>query len=264
MAAAAKLLGVNCRKIFTPAAKHYGLYKPNQGLSGITKLKNVDTQRKKLEEMCSKHTRQSGQRLRQLLIICRIREDKCEICGQLPFWKGKKLTLQIDHKDGDHRNNHIDNLSIICPNCHSQTSTFCSSNKTQFKYSSLKNLPDEDIHEACANSKSQSEAMIKLNLNVNNYNQRTLLKNFMKTYNYIFDKPEKTIIIIKKAKEYKKAFDLEILKKLQNSGIDFSKFGWVQKAAPIIGVTPQAVSRWLKSRFSDFYFEKCFTRKLML
>ena len=46
-----------------------------------------------------------------------------------------------------------------------------------------------------------------------------------------------------------------------NSDIDFSKSGWVSKASKIIGITPQAVSKWMKRNMPDFYEEKCFKRK---
>lgn len=51
-------------------------------------------------------------------------EHKCEACGQGPKWNGKPLTLPIDHRDGDWSNNDKDNLRFLCPNCHSQTSTY--------------------------------------------------------------------------------------------------------------------------------------------
>lgn len=53
-----------------------------------------------------------------------LKEDKCEICGQLPEWNGKPLVLQLDHINGDHYDNRIENLRIVCPNCHTQTDTF--------------------------------------------------------------------------------------------------------------------------------------------
>lgn len=49
----------------------------------------------------------------------------CE-CGQGDMWVGKKLTLTIDHRNGDWRNNRKSNLRFLCPNCHSQTPTFSS------------------------------------------------------------------------------------------------------------------------------------------
>lgn len=54
----------------------------------------------------------------------------CAECGSLPEWMGKPLTLQIDHIDGDNLNNLIENLRFLCPNCHCQTETWGSKNKS--------------------------------------------------------------------------------------------------------------------------------------
>jgi hypothetical protein len=55
---------------------------------------------------------------------------KCSSCGIGEEWNGKPLTLEIDHVDGKAYNNTLENLRIICPNCHSQTDTYKSKNKT--------------------------------------------------------------------------------------------------------------------------------------
>jgi len=58
-------------------------------------------------------------------------------CGEchITSWNGKKLNLEIDHKDGNPLNNKRDNLVFLCPNCHSQTETYCnrSPDKTKDK-----------------------------------------------------------------------------------------------------------------------------------
>jgi len=60
-------------------------------------------------------------------------EDKCAICGQENSWNGKPLSLQLDHKNGNHTDNRIENLHILCPNCHSQTDTYAGkANKREY------------------------------------------------------------------------------------------------------------------------------------
>lgn len=51
------------------------------------------------------------------------KEYKCEVCG-IVEWNDKPITLQLHHIDGDHLNNALENLQVICPNCHSQTNNF--------------------------------------------------------------------------------------------------------------------------------------------
>lgn len=55
----------------------------------------------------------------------------CNACTIGTTWNGLPLVLQLDHIDGDKRNNLLENLRLICPNCHSQTKTFCGRNKTR-------------------------------------------------------------------------------------------------------------------------------------
>lgn len=64
--------------------------------------------------------------LKKRLIKENLIENKCKICGQLPYWYNKPLVLQLDHIDGDRTNNNLENLRILCPNCHTQTPTFSS------------------------------------------------------------------------------------------------------------------------------------------
>lgn len=47
----------------------------------------------------------------------------CQRCG-LTEWLGSPLTIEVDHIDGNKRNNNFSNLTLLCPNCHSQTPTF--------------------------------------------------------------------------------------------------------------------------------------------
>lgn len=51
-------------------------------------------------------------------------EEKCAWCGIGPEWDGRPLTLTLEHKNGVWNDNRVENLEILCPNCHSQTETF--------------------------------------------------------------------------------------------------------------------------------------------
>lgn len=64
-----------------------------------------------------------------------ILEQKCstENCGLTVEWLGKPLMLHLDHVNGDRHDNRIENLRILCPNCHSQTHTFVGRKNKQVK-----------------------------------------------------------------------------------------------------------------------------------
>jgi hypothetical protein len=49
------------------------------------------------------------------------RPELCELCGIGVEWNNKPLILQIDHKNGNNRDNRPENVRFVCPNCHTQT-----------------------------------------------------------------------------------------------------------------------------------------------
>lgn len=57
------------------------------------------------------------------------KENKCEICNLQGVWNNKPINMQLDHINGINNDNRLENLRMVCPNCHSQTDTFCGKNK---------------------------------------------------------------------------------------------------------------------------------------
>ena len=98
-------------------------------------------------------------------ILIDLRGQKCECCG-LTEWLNQPINLQVHHINGDRTDNCLENLQLLCPNCHSYTPNFCSHNKKRFK-------SDEEFVEALCASKSIREALLRLDLkgSGSNYNR---------------------------------------------------------------------------------------------
>lgn len=67
--------------------------------------------------------------LKKRLIAEGFLREKCVWCGNKGQWFNKPITLELDHINGNRKDNNLSNLRILCPNCHSQTSTFRGKNK---------------------------------------------------------------------------------------------------------------------------------------
>jgi len=86
-------------------------------------------------------------------------EKKCHNCG-ITKWKGVEIPLELDHINGDSTNNSIDNLRLLCPNCHSITPTWRGRNINTGK----EKVSDKDLLTALQKSSNIRQALLEVGL----------------------------------------------------------------------------------------------------
>lgn len=98
-------------------------YMGNQG----GKNRKVSPTKRTIEEVLSSPGFNNSVK-RKRLIEAGLKSGKCECCG-LTTWRGKPIPLELHHRDFNHYNNSLENLQILCSNCHMQAHNYCNSTK---------------------------------------------------------------------------------------------------------------------------------------
>ena len=94
-------------------------------------LKKTYTEEEKNKLLCRKTSRKIL-KLKDRLVANGVKEYKCEICG-ISEWQNKQISLHLHHINGIHNDNRLENLQLLCPNCHSQTENYCDKNRKKEK-----------------------------------------------------------------------------------------------------------------------------------
>jgi len=102
------------------------------------------------------------------------RGNICEIC-KITNWLEQPISMQLDHINGVSNDNRRENLRFICPNCHSQTETYCGRNVNKRK-SDERETPIKEWVEALKSEKNVYRALLKMNLCVSKKNYEKAIK----------------------------------------------------------------------------------------
>lgn len=122
MRGSAIALGVDSRT-FAKVAREYGVY-DGTGKGG---------KKFELEDILNGlHPQYPTSKLSKRLVSAGLKKYECESCG-ITEWNGSPISLELNHIDGNSGNHSLENLELICPNCHSQTETYRSKKITFMK-----------------------------------------------------------------------------------------------------------------------------------
>lgn len=91
---------------------------------GLSNIHNPIIGRRDLSDiLVEKSTYFHNCNLKERLYKEGLKKRECELCGQGEEWKGKKISLILDHENGIHNDNRLNNLRIVCPNCNASLET---------------------------------------------------------------------------------------------------------------------------------------------
>jgi len=111
---------------FKKYALRFDCYLPNQSGKGMIKKSNPKFNLNEILD--GQHPHYQTYKLKKRMLKEGLLENSCSVCN-ISTWLDLPINLELDHKDGNRMNHKIENLRLLCPNCHSQTENFRAKNK---------------------------------------------------------------------------------------------------------------------------------------
>jgi hypothetical protein len=201
---------------------------------------------------------------KQSLLKSNLIKYECSSCN-ITEWKGNKISLELDHIDGNTHNNILSNLRYLCPNCHSITDTYKGKNRKDLLKGKILGPKKsaigykDDIIRLYKEGNNISQILKQLELNVGgNY---LLIYKILKENNIeVLVKSDKAIsqqdLIQQKTENRMNQLKTNI-NLIKDSNIDFNKSGWGKKVGCLLGMTPSSALKWVKREMPDFA-KNCF------
>jgi Zn finger protein HypA/HybF involved in hydrogenase expression len=137
-------------------------YSGNKGAKG----RKISNMRTSSEYYTSSNIIVGSHILKNKLIEDNVKEHKCESCDS-EEWMGVKIPIELHHIDGNRFNNKLENLQILCPNCHAITDNYSGKNKAkkESELKPLRNIKPKKIKKCICGKiiKSRSNSCIECN-----------------------------------------------------------------------------------------------------
>lgn len=167
---------------FIRKAKKLNCYNPNQNWNkGKNVLTDERVKSKYVDSLFCINSLARREYIKRLIVSTNLLDYKCFECGLEKIWNNKIISLHLDHINGIRNDNRIENLRFLCPNCHSQTETYCSKEKSL----TINSFSKEKIVECIIESFTVTDVINKLGLKDTNSN-RTIIKKIVEDENIKF------------------------------------------------------------------------------